>query len=146
MKARKVRRQEAWAWVKGIGVALAILLLIWIVDDSMSDAWISSISALAGVFLGFWINQYQTQRDQRRRRQALATALLGEIRFLEFALYRIYRHQSFDTPSTIVYDHAGEALLLFSVETVHAVTDLYQRAHAVSALVTGVRDIKVHPD
>jgi hypothetical protein len=29
------------------------------------------------------------------------------------------------------------------VETVHAVTDLYQRIHAVSTLVNGVRDIQI---
>jgi hypothetical protein len=38
----------------------------------------------------------------------------------------------------MVYDHAGDALLLFSVETVHAVTDFYQRTHVVSALVTAI--------
>jgi hypothetical protein len=108
----------------------------------MSDAWIGVIGTLLGTVIGGVITYFATwelkRRDDQRKRHALATALLGEIRFLEFAFYRIYQLRSFDIPSTMVYDHAGDALLLFSVETVHAVTDLYQRTHVVSALVTAI--------
>ena len=113
----------------------------------MSDASIGVIGTLLGTVVGGLLSYLATwelkRRDDQRKRQALAMALLGEIRFLEFVLYRIYQLRSFDIPSTMVYDHAGDALLLFSAETVHAVTDLYQRTHVVSTLVTGVRNIQI---
>src|SRR5262245_26764715 len=101
---------------------------------------ITVAGTLSGVFLGSRLSQRLRIEEEQRRRQALATALLSEVRFLEGLLRDIATalipgepgEEMVEPYRTAVYDSAGADLLLFSRETVHDLDVLYQLVHRLS--------------
>ncbi|HYU09476.1 MAG TPA: hypothetical protein VEK77_08860 [Gemmatimonadales bacterium] len=83
------------------------------------------LGVMIGAALAYLFSQTQERQSARRRRISLATALLSELRTLEYALYRAYHDGEIAlwggrVPARF-FDDLGENVLLFRPATVHIV-------------------------
>jgi hypothetical protein len=114
----------------------------------MSDAWIQVSGTLLGVVIGGALTYGLTwdlkRRDDQRKRHALATGLLSEIRLLDLSLREIHddttaAYRIVEPFQTAMYDQAGANLLLFKPETIHALNIFYNGVHELQAMFTRYR-------
>ena len=87
-----------------------------------------SLSSLLSVALGYWAGGLRRSQEDRKRRKAVATALLFELRPLERMLRTRAQHESAAESSVQismpVYDRFAGELLLFPPDAVHALLEL----------------------
>jgi hypothetical protein len=94
----------------------------------LSDFAQGSLSALVGAALGYWVGFLQKYREDRKRRQNVATALLAELRPLERMLRTRAEHAK-AAESTVqiqmpVFDQFASDVLLFKSPATHALLEL----------------------
>jgi hypothetical protein len=99
---------------------------------------ITVAGTLSGVFLGTRLTQHQRRQEDHQSRRVLATMLLSELRSLEKAP-REACQQSPETTSIVfaqmaTFNQGGAHLLLFSPDTLQALTDFYHQVPEVQAL------------
>jgi hypothetical protein len=131
MRSQEKRRREAWRliwWVLGM-IAGLLILYHWI-EDVTAPQLIAVVGTLTGVFLGSQLNQRQREEEDERKRRALATLLLPEVRLLHIVLNDIYKSQELHMEAiepfhTAIYDQAGGELLRLNRETVMSLANLY---------------------
>ena len=142
VSSREERRREA----QGVGIwVLAVvtgLLLVYVLITG-TPTWVGAMSpliaataALGGVYLGSRLNQQQREEEDERKRQALATLLLHEVRMLSIILEDIHRSgelymEAVEPFHTAMYDQAGAELLRLTPETVDRLTYFYQLVHTL---------------
>lgn len=94
----------------------------------MSTFLLGSLSSLVSVALGYWAGGLRRAQDDRKRRKAVATALLWALRPLERQLRTRAQHshaaESTTTISMPVYDRFVQELVLFPPEPVHVLLEL----------------------
>jgi hypothetical protein len=108
-------------------------------NSDMSGAWIGFIGTLLGAVIGFVAALLMKYLDDCRKRQALATGLLSEIRLLHLSLRDIHddttaAYRVMEPFQSAMYDQAGTNLLLFEPETVHALNIFYNGVHELQAM------------
>jgi hypothetical protein len=94
----------------------------------MSDFVQGGLLALLGAGLGYWAGWLQKRREDKTRRQNVATALLAELRPLERMLRTRAEHtkaaESTVRISMPVFDHFASDLILFDPTASHALLEL----------------------
>ena len=80
------------------------------------------LGVLLGAALAYWFGGRERRREHHRQREALATALLAELRTLEYALSRSYNNHEISFMGgripTDWFEQLGESFLLFGPTTV----------------------------
>jgi hypothetical protein len=80
------------------------------------------LGVVLGATLAYWFGGRERRREHRRQREALATALLAELRTLEYALVRSYNDPEIGFMGgripTDWFEQLGESFLLFGPTTV----------------------------
>jgi hypothetical protein len=94
----------------------------------MTSFLLGSLSSIVSVAFGYWAGGLRRAQDDRKRRKAVATALLFELRLLERMLRTRAEHTA-AAESTVqismpVYDQFAGELLLFSPDAVHTLMEL----------------------
>lgn len=94
----------------------------------MPDFVQGGLLALLGAALGYWAGWLQKRREDKKRRQNVATALLAELRPLERMLRTRAGHTK-AAESTVqinmpVFDHFASDLILFDSSATHALLEL----------------------
>jgi hypothetical protein len=99
---------------------------------------------LLGAFLGFALTGLQAYLDRRRRRKSLATALLIELRWLEYSFRNWYKDEQIGNwPGTVpmdVYDRFSSELLLLRSDRFYAVQAFYSLVEDLRRLRTGISE------
>jgi hypothetical protein len=97
-------------------------------EVSTSSFLLGSLSSLVSAAFGYWTGGLRRAQENRKRRKAVATALLFELRPLERMLRTRAQHshaaESTVTISMPVYDTLVGEILLFSPDSVHALLEL----------------------
>jgi hypothetical protein len=143
-----------------MGVA-GLLILYLLVEGSPSlkaeGLWLllgpllgASVGASVGASLTNIFTRRRRLEEENERRRALATMLLSEICLLEQALYNIHHspipgESPVEWLQTATYDQAGTDRLLFSFETIQALTRFYQWVHDLRAVLPRSRTDPIDP-
>jgi hypothetical protein len=147
VKSRKTKRREAWQLIAWVGGVVAGLLILYCLTEGPPSTGISTIvplitvaGTLSGVFLGSRLSQRQRLEEEQRRRRALATLLLSEVRFVEGVVRRIRGMVNLEGAliqpyETTVYDSAGANLLLFDKAPVLELNTFYVLVHDLRAML-----------
>jgi hypothetical protein len=147
VKSREDRKREAWC--AGIWVLAVVtgLLLLYVLLAGAPTPWIGAMAplitataALGGVYLGSRLSQRQRLEEEQRRRRALATLLLSEVRFVEGVVRRLRGMVNLEGAliqpyETTVYDSAGANLLLFDKATVLELNTFYVLVRDLRAML-----------
>jgi hypothetical protein len=149
---RKRKAQRGGIWTLAV---VSGLLLVYVLVTS-TPTWVAAMTplitataALGGVYLGSWLTQRRQREDEQRRRQALATILLSEVKLLYHILKDIFQAsylkglhvQVIESFHTAMYDQAGADRLLFTPETTHALAAVYQNVHTLRVELNRSRDV-----
>jgi hypothetical protein len=161
VRSRDARKHEARCWGRWMLVAVAGLLILYMLVEGSPNPWIGAVTplitvtaTLSGVSLGSRPAYQQRREEENQRRRTLATLLLSELQLLEQTLraIRLQADPGGNTAvapfQTAVYSGAGVNLLLFMPETVHAPTFFYRQLHALRETLTdlvGLVHITGHP-
>jgi hypothetical protein len=136
----------------GVGRVLATtqtsMLTPYIPIIMIMSPLITATFALIGVFWSSRLAERQRLRDEERRRQALATFLLGEIHVLHIILEDINQayyvqglHRVAIEPfHTTMYDQAGGDRLLFQAETAQVLARFYTLVSTLRTELTKFRE------
>jgi len=152
VKPREDRKRDARCmgiWV--LGVITGLLLVYILITGTLT--WVGAMAplitataALGGVYLGSRLSQRQREEEDERKRRALATLLLHEVRLLSIILKDIHRSgelhmEAIEPFHTATYDQAGAELLRLTPETVDRLTYFYQLVHTLQMELTRFRII-----
>jgi hypothetical protein len=136
-RQREVRRGGIWV----LAVVTSLLLVYVLITGT--PTWVGAMApliaasaALGGVYLGSRLSQRQREEEDERKRRALATLLLHEVRLLSIILKDIHRSgelhmEAIEPFHTAMYDQAGAELLRLTPETVDRLTYFYQLVHTL---------------
>jgi hypothetical protein len=151
VKSRATKRREAWQLIAWVGGVVAGLLILYCLSEGTPPSGtgvmaplITASAALAGVGLGSWLAWRQRRKEDDRRRRAIATSLLSEIRLLEPGLRDIHddmtaAYRVMEPFQTAMYDQAGANLWLFKPETVYALNIFYNGVHELRTTLARYR-------
>ena len=152
MKSRGTRKQEAQGAGLWVLAVIAGLLLLYVLVTG-TPTWVGALTpllaaaaALSGVYLGSRLAQRQRVEEDTRKRRALATLLLHELRLLQIVLQDIHdslekEGEGVEPFQTGLYDQAGPELLRLTPATVDQLVPFYQLVHTLQVELHHYRHI-----
>src|SRR5207237_1654299 len=107
---------------------------------------VAIVGVLVGALLAYWFSGTQLREERKRRRQALATAILYELRVLDHNLRLLYNDREAGLSLGQVPMHLlaefGPDMLLFKSTTIHQLLALRGLAQDVQILRENCRNSK----